>query len=66
MTAVVDKEFESGIHEVGKGEDVMGRQTELESGQHEADLASIERVERVYRYVILSPAIEWARWTKHK
>jgi hypothetical protein len=57
MAAAMDKEFDSGIHEVPsrtvrKGEDVMGRQTELESGQHGSELASIERVERVYRYVI--------------
>ena len=57
MAAVMDKEFNSGIHEgpsrtVGKGEDVMVRQTELESGHHESELASIEIVERVYKYVV--------------
>ena len=56
MAAVIDKEFDNGIHEVpsrtaGKGEDVMGRQAELESGNRESELASIERVEMVYRYV---------------
>jgi hypothetical protein len=53
----MDKELDNGIHEVpsrtvAKGEDVMGRQTELESGHHASELASIERVERVYGYVI--------------
>ena len=69
MAAVMDKEFENGIHEVpsrtvGKAENVMGMQTELESGHHISELASIERVERVYRYVIcqrpLSGQYEWS------
>jgi hypothetical protein len=54
MAAVTDKEFDNEVPEVpspsaGKVQNVFGRQAEPESGYNGSELASIERVEKVYK-----------------
>ena len=54
MAAVTDKEIDDRVHNMPsptgrKGQNVFGGQAELESSYQESELASIERVERVYK-----------------
>jgi hypothetical protein len=54
MAAVTDKELDNRVHEVqspsaGKVQNVFGRQAELESSYNGSELASILRVEKVYK-----------------
>lgn len=57
MAAVDKKIFDDSIHDipaqtVSKMGNGTGWQAELEPGPNETELASIERVERVYRFVL--------------
>ncbi len=62
MAAVTDNDVDNGIRD--KRENVLGGQTELESGQYGSELADIERVERVYRCVIAyRPQSDKAEWS---
>jgi hypothetical protein len=57
MAAAGDEKFDDGIHglpaqAVGNAGNGIDRQIELESGRNGVELADIERVEMVYRYVV--------------
>lgn len=55
--AVVEKQFESGGTGAVDGErdtEQHVKGSELEMGHEPSELASIERVEKMYRYVLLS------------
>jgi hypothetical protein len=57
MAAVGEEKFDGGIddrpaQDVSKVGNGVGRQIELESGHNETEIASIEKVERVYKCVL--------------